>query len=223
MAGQLARAGALRAVFPRGAVGGIPREVRLGPAEVEPAYTAARRLGFRPRQEFLGRLSAHAGRLSRDGGLPAWMVALLMHVERSAAVADLSPLGIGQRLRIKDEIRDVEDALTAASALARGVDDWERYVSARLFDDSKRLGEIRSRVVTLLRNADPRWVAPRWTTQARFWKRMEFAAALRPCYAPVPAPLTSTGTRTIWRISSRPLPCHVLGFPRWGMGCVVTG
>jgi hypothetical protein len=51
----------------------------------------------------------------------------------------------------------VEDALTAASALARGVDDWERYVSARLFDDSKRVGEIRSRVVTLLRNADPRW------------------------------------------------------------------
>jgi hypothetical protein len=154
---ELARAGALRTVFRRGADGGLPREVRLGPAEVEPAYSAARRGGFRPLRESLDRLAAHAARLSTDGTSPDWMRSFVQGVQQSAAAGDLSPVGIAQRSRLKNEIREVEDALSAAVALARGVDDWERYVSARLFDNSKRLAEIRSRVVTFLRNADPRW------------------------------------------------------------------
>ena len=154
---ELARAGALRAVFPRGSVNGIPRDVRLGAAEVETAYAAAQQYGYRRLQVVLDRIAAHATRLADDDAIPAWMKGFLERLAQSAAAADLSLLGIGQRSRLKDEIREIEDALVAAAVLSRGVDGWERYVSARLFDDSKRLAEVRGRIVNLLRTADPRW------------------------------------------------------------------
>src|SRR5438034_7621891 len=67
------------------------------------------------------------------------------------------------RERFKREGPDGFAALTAAAALATGgASGWERVVSERLFDDSKRLGAVRRRVVDLLIRADPRWdgIAP---------------------------------------------------------------
>lgn len=158
---DLARAGAVRLVRHRGYAEGIPREVRLGPAEVAPAYRLAEADGFEPLAAALAALADDVRALRATAGPPPWMDRYLSLVEDSAGAADLSPLGM-TRDRLKREGRDVRDALRAVVALAMGAAGWERVVSERLFGDSKRLGGVRARVVDLLIRADPRWdgIAP---------------------------------------------------------------
>lgn len=152
---RLEREGAARLTRHRGHAAGIPREVRLGPAELAAAYGLAAAFGFAPLADALARLGTRIERL-RAQTLPAWMDAFLGRVAAAAANADLSPLG-ASRERFKRERGDVEDALTAAAGLALGVHGWERVVSERLLGDSKRFAAVRARVVELLVRADPRW------------------------------------------------------------------
>lgn len=157
---ELERAGAIRLVRHRGPAEGEPHEVRVGPAEVETAYRLAVAEGFDPLGVGLAALAEQA-RALRAGAPTDWMASFLEEVEARAADADLAPLGM-QRERFKKEWRDLLPALTAAVALARGVEGWERVVSERIFGDSKKLGALRGRVADLLARADPRWdgIAP---------------------------------------------------------------
>jgi len=158
---ELARCRAVRLVRHRGYAAGVPHEVRIGPDEIDTAYRLAEADGFEPLGAALAILRAHAHAL-RTSARPDWMNRFLASVEEGAAAADLFALGMA-RARFKRERHDVLDALTAAAALATGgASGWERVVSERLFDDSKRLGAVRRRVVDLLIRADPRWdgIAP---------------------------------------------------------------
>lgn len=158
---ELAGCGAVRLVRHRGYAAGVPHELRIGPREIDAAYRVAEADGFEPLAAALAALCAHALAL-RTSACPDWMTRFLARIEEGAAVADLSVLGMA-RERLKRERHDVLDALTAAAALAKGsASGWERVVSERLFDDSKRLGSVRPRVVELLIRADPRWdgIAP---------------------------------------------------------------
>lgn len=157
----LAGYGAVRLVRHRGYAAGVPHEVRIGPGEIDTAYRVAEADGFEPLAVALAGLGARASTL-RTPALPDWMARFLARVEEGAAAADLSVLGMA-REQFKRERHDVLDALTAAAALTtESVSGWERIVSERLFDDSKRLGAVLPRVVDLLIRADPRWdgIAP---------------------------------------------------------------
>jgi hypothetical protein len=153
---ELAAAGAVRLVRHRGYAAAVPHEVRIGLQELERAYRLAMADGFEPLADALTALAAHVRALRSDAG-PDWLGRFLARVEEDATKADLSTLGT-TRDRFKRERRDVLDALTACSALARGrVGGWQRVVSERLFGDSKRLGALRARVVEFMIRADPRW------------------------------------------------------------------
>src|SRR5439155_22688483 len=56
----------------RGPLAGEPKEIRLGPPEVELAYHAARELGYEPLAVGLAKLERHASRLAAATG-PSWM------------------------------------------------------------------------------------------------------------------------------------------------------
>lgn len=153
---ELAASGAVRIVRQRGFAAGVPHEVRIGSQQIEAAYRLAVGDGFEPLAAALAALAVHVRALRSDAG-PDWLSRFLARVEEGATKADLSALGT-TRDRFKRERRDVLDALTACSALARGSHGgWQRVVSERLFGDSKRLGALRSRVVEFLIRADPRW------------------------------------------------------------------
>lgn len=154
-------AGALRVVRRRARGAGEQVELRLGPAELRGAYEIAHAHGYLALREALDRLvdHLHALRAARAGAsAPEWWVAFLGSLAAGAARADLSGLRIDDRQRLKSEWAEIRDALTAADALSRTVDTWERHLSESLFSDSKRLGRIRPRVAQLLRSADPRWL-----------------------------------------------------------------
>lgn len=168
-AAELERAGAARVVRHRGFAQDTPRELRLGPAELEAAYRLARADGFEPLGEALEALAAHARGLTGPPVLtaagaappagtapPEWMRVFLLRAAEGARRADLGPIGMS-RERFKRERRETLDALTAAAAIAGGAAGWERVVSERVLGDSKRLAAIRPRVADLLARADPRW------------------------------------------------------------------
>ena len=154
-AGMLAQLGALRIVHFKGLPEERPREVRMGPAEVERAYQAARDEGFASLGEALNALESkvHA-LLSPD--LPVWMRLYLEGIAADLGRGNLSLLGTS-RERFKREQAEVLDSLSAAAALARGASGWERVVSERIFADSKRLGSVRGKTAEILFRADPRW------------------------------------------------------------------
>jgi hypothetical protein len=89
---------------------------------------------------------------------PEWWQLFLDALATAADTGNLSALKIDARTRLKEEWVEIRDALTAADAIAPGVDVWERHLSEALFADSKRLSRIRPRVAQLLRSADPRWL-----------------------------------------------------------------
>jgi len=154
--GELTRLGAARAVHFRGLPGERPREIRLGPAEVAPAYTAAAPDGFEPLSTGL-QAFADCVRSLADPSLPPWMQAFLARLTAGGAdPVNLSALGM-RREHFKREWRQLVPALTAAVALARGVSGWERVASEKIFGDSKMLGSLRGMVAQLLIRADPRW------------------------------------------------------------------
>lgn len=154
-ANQLAREGAARLAHHRGLPGERPREVRMGPAEVERASAMARAEGIELLEDALAALADRVSAL-RELDLPPWMDTFLERAARGASAGDVSLLG-WSRDRFKRERTDVLDALAAAAALARGVSGWERVASERIFTDSKRLGAIRGKVAAILGRADPRW------------------------------------------------------------------
>lgn len=133
---------------------GEPREIRLGPEELSTAYELGERDGYEPLRVGLFALEAHSARLSGSGA--PWLDAFLARVARAAHAGDLSPLGMRVE-RFKREWRDLLQAMTAMAHLSSGVSGWERVVSETIFGDSKRLGELRTRVAELLLRADPRW------------------------------------------------------------------
>jgi hypothetical protein len=138
----------------RGPNRGVPREVRLGPGEVELAYAAAGRMGYEPIARAIGEVIRHAESLL---GAPSWFDSWLSVLTAALRGADPGPLGMS-RERFKSEWYLLPDALTAGLALAQGVTPtWERVVSERLFSDSKRLARIRAHVVNILVRADPQW------------------------------------------------------------------
>jgi Wadjet anti plasmid transformation system JetA-like protein len=153
---ELTRNGAARAVHFRGLPDERPREIRLGPAEVAQAYTAASADGFEPLSIGL-QAFADCVRSLADPTLPPWMQAFLARLKAGGGdPVNLPVLGM-RREHFKREWRQLVSALTAAAALARGVSGWERVVSEKFFGDSKKLGSMRSTVAQLLTRADPRW------------------------------------------------------------------
>jgi hypothetical protein len=153
---ELESVGCLRIVcHARGPLLGEPEEIRLGPAHVAIAYEKAQQMGFEPLASGLNAVSRHAQDLAKEA--PLWMRDFLEKLIEQTQKAQLSIIGMG-RERFKREWKQVIAALTAATALARGVSpNWERVISERVFRDSKLLGRIRSHVVGILISADPRW------------------------------------------------------------------
>ena len=152
-AADLEREGALRIVrHARGPLSGEPRELRLGPAEVNPAYGAAVSV-YEPLALGLGRLERHARNFfSHAAARP-----FLKKLAAALPAGDLSAIGMG-RSRFKQEWRMLIPALTAAVALLDGVTpSWERMISERLFRDSKLLGRVRHHVIAFLLRMDPQW------------------------------------------------------------------
>ena len=140
----------------RGPLAGEPREIRLGPEQVDRAYEAAREGGYEPLAVGLTEVERHALVLA-GGEVPPWMLAFLESLVAGARRADLSSIGM-KRERFKREWPSVVKALTAAAALATGIaPGWERMVSERIFGDSKALGDVRALVVSVLLRADPQW------------------------------------------------------------------
>ncbi|MBK6688179.1 MAG: DUF2399 domain-containing protein [Deltaproteobacteria bacterium] len=142
---------------------GAARAVRLGSAEVAAAYAAA------PEYEALAvglrEVAGVAGRLARDGHrrggevwcATGWMADWLNTFAAALERGDPSALEMG-RERFKHTWRHLPDALAAAVVLAGGDQNgWERFISERLFGDSKRLGVLRTALVSILVAADPRW------------------------------------------------------------------
>lgn len=144
---------AVRLTWPKGPEQFLPKEVRLGPEELERAYALA--TGFEPLSVGLSKMSAHLSGMPAD--LPPWTKRWIDEVQEKLSGADTRPLGVAGRDRFKREWRDIRDAVTAAVRLAAGERGLERVVSERIFGDSKRLSAIRSRVVGLLLSADPSW------------------------------------------------------------------
>jgi hypothetical protein len=140
----------------RGPLASEPKEIRLGPAQLEKAFDEAKRLGFEPLAMGLAEIDQLATRLVGESA-PSWMKVFLQELADGARKANLSTLGMS-RERFKREWRDLASALTAATFLAKGImPAWERVVSERLFKDSKLLSKIRSQVISVLVHADPRW------------------------------------------------------------------
>ena len=155
--GELAAEGRVRVVgHGRGPLAGEPKEVRVGPEQVERAYEAAVELGFEPLAVGLRAVETHAASLAGVCCV-SWMREYLEAASRGLCRADPGVLGMS-RERFKAEWREVVPALTAAAGLAGGiVPAWERVVSERLLGDSKLLGRVRGTVVGLLARSDPRW------------------------------------------------------------------
>jgi hypothetical protein len=156
-AAELEGEGCVRLVrHARGHLTGEPREIRLGPDDVDQAYDIARTLGYEPLSSTLAELERHATALASEPQ-PAWMRTFLEALVESIRRADPSILGFS-RQRLKHERRLLAPALTAAVALSRDPPPaWERVTSERLFGDSKLLGRLRPFVVAVLVRADPRW------------------------------------------------------------------
>jgi hypothetical protein len=163
----LERDGALRIVRDRGPLAGVPKELRLGPNEVEQAYAYAEPLGFEPLSRVFGRFEKACKDLAcSTPAAPDWMIA---HLEAAAAAAenfDATPFG-ASRAVLKKTANERLGALKGAWGVSHGWNGWERVVSERIFRDSKRLGALRSLVIDILVRADPEWagVAPDETEQ----------------------------------------------------------
>lgn len=149
---DLEREGALRIVWPKGTERFLPSEVRLGPEEVERAYGCA--TGYEALAIGLSALERHLGSM---GEVADWAAAYFARVMEGLRAFDTRALGIAGRDRFKREWRDVRDALTAVAHLSVGSPGLERMVSERIYGDSKRLAQIRARIVALLLEADPSW------------------------------------------------------------------
>jgi hypothetical protein len=154
---QLESRGCLRIIcHTRGPLAGEPKELRLSPANVKPAYEVAQQFGFEPLATGLSQIEHHAICLAEKTE-QSWMRDFLEKFATGVHNADLSIIAM-QRDRFKREWREFVPALTVASALACGITPaWERIVSERLLRDSKLLGRVRSHVVSVLLRADPRW------------------------------------------------------------------
>ena len=154
---ELESSGCIRIVRQaRGPLHGEPKEIRLGPDQVDRAYQEGQQLGYEPLAWGLAEVDRHATRLTNES-TPPWMRMFLEELAAGVRRADPSRLGMS-RERFKREWRDVLCALTAATSLANGITPaWERVVSERLFKDSKLLGKIRLQVISVLVHADPRW------------------------------------------------------------------
>jgi hypothetical protein len=154
---QLESRGCLRIIcHTRGPLAGEPKELRLSPANVKPAYEVAQQFGFEPLATGLSQIEHHAICLAEKTE-QSWMRDFLEKFATGVHNADLS-ISAMQRDRFKREWREFVPALTVASALACGITPaWERIVSERLLRDSKLLGRVRSHVVSVLLRADPRW------------------------------------------------------------------
>lgn len=139
----------------RGLAGDHVKALRLGPSELEQAYRLAVPLGYIRLSDELDTLRTALDALRAEAGEP-FMHAYLEQLATGLEAADSSALGM-RRERLKRERRDVEDAVRAACAIARGEVGWERMLSERLFRDSKRLSAIRARVIDVLLRADPRF------------------------------------------------------------------
>ncbi len=152
---ELSDAGAATVIYHKHDRHGLPREVRLGPMQVEAAYQVARADGFVPLHEALSRLSAHSRALAAESGIE-WFSAEL---ERVANAADRGELLIPKvkSERFKRDEKDILDSLTAATARVAGVQGMERVVSERIFGDSKRLAAVRGHTERCLLAWDPRW------------------------------------------------------------------
>lgn len=132
-------------------------EIRLGPSELALAYRVAESFSFLPLATALKQMTSHIEMLLQTRAAAPWMQTYLASISQRLPVGDLRPLGM-QRERLKRDLPDVLDALTAAVALSLGVDEWERMLSERLYRNSKRLAAIRSLVAAILVQADPRWL-----------------------------------------------------------------
>src|SRR5260221_191189 len=156
-AAQLDADGCIRLVRPpRGPLRNELKEMRLGPFDLPRAYEAARRLGYEPLSDGLGELARHAEHLASQPQ-PEWMATFLTGLAASLQRGDAVILGM-KRSRLKQERRAVVPALTAAVALSREpAPAWERVISERVFGDSKQLARVRSAVIAVLVEADPRW------------------------------------------------------------------
>ena len=152
---ELEREGAVRLVYQKGVRRDLPKEVRLGPDEVPGAYAAGRTYGIRPLADALEEVAAMAEGLHAPN-LPLWMETFLRELPRCLREGDTSLLR-ASRARVKERWEEVRDGVRAAATLSRGEAGMERIVSERIFGRSKRLGEVRSWVRTILEVADPRW------------------------------------------------------------------
>lgn len=152
---ELERRGACRVVYERAQADALPRQLRLGPAEVATAYAVAAEHGIVPLAEAIAVVRQEIESLLQTPG-SEWARSYLLQVAEGLANVDLTPLGIG-RERFKRLHRDVADALRAANAISAGVDAWERMMSERIFGRAERLAEIRGLVANLLVRADPSW------------------------------------------------------------------
>jgi hypothetical protein len=151
----LERDGAVRLVYQKGARRELPKEVRLGPGQVSAAYAAGRAYGIRPLAEALEKIATTAEAL-RSPGVPLWMEAFLRELPHRLREGDTTLLR-ASRARVKERGEEVSDAIRVAAVLSRGEGGMERIVSERVFGRSKRLGEVRSWIRTILEVADPRW------------------------------------------------------------------
>lgn len=152
---ELSDFGAVTVVYNKHDRHGLPKEVRLGPMQVEVAYQIAKAHGFVPLHEAFSRLSAHSRALAAESGIE-WFSAELEEVANAADRGELLiPKVKGERFK-RDE-QEILDALTAAAALAAGVQGMERVVSERIFGDSKRLAAVRGHTERCLLAWDPRW------------------------------------------------------------------
>jgi hypothetical protein len=142
--------------YSRGPLSGEPKELRLGPVELNQAYSSAATLGYEPLSLGLTRLERHARSLGSKAGSQTAQL-FLESLARTLPAGDLASIGMG-RSRFKQEWHVLIPALTASVALLEGVAPaWERVISERLFRDSKLLGRVRHHVINLLLRMDPRW------------------------------------------------------------------
>lgn len=151
----LEREGAARLERATGLAGNAPMKIRMGAAELEVAYRLATAEGFAPLASVVAKVSQRAD-LVADRPTTLWMRTYLESVRVELSRGAFRSLGIG-RLRFKREWAEIADGLLAATAVAPGVDAWERVLSERIFRDSKRLAAVRIYAADALRRADPEW------------------------------------------------------------------
>jgi hypothetical protein len=152
---HLEREGSVRIVrHARGPLASQPKELRLGLAELDRAYTSA--TAYEPLSTGLCQFERHARHLaSKTDSQDAR--SFLENLAMALPAGDLTLIGMG-RSRFKQEWRVLMPALTAAVMLLDGVvPTWERVISERLFHDSKLLGRVRHHVIGFLVRIDPRW------------------------------------------------------------------